>query len=83
MTTTRPTVNFAVPRENTGGFGLQGSTLTEQEYTYSSIRCENCQSEDTSWNGVALMTVGIVFLAIALLLFARKYIFNIHEISRN
>jgi len=83
MTTTRPVVNFSVPTENTGNFGLENSTQVGSNYVYSSLSCENCETGNTSWNGVAIMMVGIIFLALALLLFARKYIFKLHETSRN
>ncbi len=82
MTSTRPVVHFAEPQDNSFSTEISAKH-NDQSYTYSSLSCEDCPEEIENWSGLALMTVGVLLFSIATLLFARKYIFKIHEISRN
>jgi|GEM_PF-5917024 len=82
MTTTRPTVHFAEPRDSSFASEIENPQISNP-YTYSSLTCEGCKSETQDWYGLAMMSTGIMILAIVGLLFARKYIFKIYETSRN
>lgn len=83
MTTTRPEVIFREPIDSSFSAELEKAGADFSNYTYTSLSCENCDQNDENLYELSFVVFAILCSAIGLLWFARKYIFKLHETSRN